>query len=322
MIKDVPEPSAGEGEVVVRVKACAICGSDLSIYKLGVSDRILGHEFSGEIVEVGTGVKNWKSGDRIVAEPQITCGECFFCRRNETNRCLNVGFTGLSIDGALAEYVKFPAYQLHQLPAEISYEQGAMIEPLAVALRGVQQSGLKFGDTAAVFGLGIIGLFSVVWASAFGADRVVGMEVTDARIKVGERIMDVVVDPAKVDPVEEIAKLTSGIGPHVIYECSGNPNAQNQAIAAVRRGGTIMLLGMSYEPIPCMFLAVSTKEITIKGSVAYSTGSEEFPTTIQALRSKKIDISKIPVLEVGLDDVNRAFEASLHGDVAKAIVIP
>ena len=324
IIKDVPKPTPDKSEVLVKVKACAICGSDLTMYKYGVPDRIFGHEFAGEVVEIGADVKKWKAGDRVVIEPQIACGECYFCKQNRQNLCLSGGFTGLTIDGALAEFVKFPAYQLHRLPDEISYEHGAMIEPMAVALRGVQVSNMRFGDSVAVFGLGAIGLFSAVWAKALGADKIIATEVVEARIKAGKKLVDVVLNPTTVNPVEEIAKLTDNIGPRIIYECTGDATAQNQAIEAVQRGGKVILLGMGYEPTPCMFLLVSTKEVTIKGSVAYASlsGFGEFPTVIQALKSNKVDISSIPILKVGLNDVGEAFEASLHGDVAKAIVVP
>lgn len=324
VIKDVPKPQPDKSEVLIKVKACAVCGSDLSMYKIGMPDRILGHEFSGDIVEVGSDVINWKPGDRVIVEPQIACGQCYYCKQNQSNLCVKGGFTGLHVDGAMAEYVKIPAYQLHALPSEISYEYGSMIEPLAVALRGVRLSNVKFGDRVAVFGLGIIGLFSAVWAHAYGASKVIGMEVVDARIKAAGKLFDTIINPNTVNPVEEIVKLTDGIGPDIIYECTGNPTAQTQALQIIKKSGTVMLLGIGYEPVPLQLLAIILKEIVLRGSIAFSSlsGFGEFPIAIEALKNNKIDISKIPVLKVGLNDIGKAFEASLHGDVPKAIIIP
>jgi (R,R)-butanediol dehydrogenase/meso-butanediol dehydrogenase/diacetyl reductase len=324
VIKDVPEPPLGKSDVLIRVHACAICGSDLTMYKLGVRDRILGHEFSGEIVDKGEEIKDWRIGDRVVIEPSIVCGECYYCRKHQYNLCSSLGYTGLSTDGGFAEFARVPAYQLHHLPAELSYEQGALIEPLAAALRGVKLSRLEPGDSAAVFGCGIIGLFTMLWARNSGAAKIIATDVVEPRIDAGKSLADFVLNPTKSNVVEEITKLTDNVGPRIAYECSGSTEAQLQAINVVQKGGRVILLGIAYEPAAVMLISLTTKEIEVKGSVGYSSlrGIGEFPTAIESLRSKEIDTKKLPLLTVSLRDIGRAFEASLHGDVAKAIVIP
>jgi (R,R)-butanediol dehydrogenase/meso-butanediol dehydrogenase/diacetyl reductase len=324
VIRDMPKPSPDKAEVLVRVRACAVCGSDLTMYKLGVGDRVFGHEFSGDIIELGQGVKNWSVGDRVVIEPSIVCGECYWCKKQQYNLCSSLGYTGLSTDGGFAEFAKVPAYQLHRLPDELSYEQGSLIEPLAVALRGVQLSELEQGDSIAVFGCGAVGLFAILWARRLGAGRIIATDIVEPRRKAAGKLADFVLDSAQTNLGEEITKVTDGMGPRIVYECSGSKDAQLQAINAVQKGGQVILLGIGYEPTPVMFISVTTKEITVKGSLGYSSvaGKGEFPTTIESLKSKKIDIKDIPVLTVNLDNIGKAFEASLHGDTAKAIVLP
>jgi (R,R)-butanediol dehydrogenase/meso-butanediol dehydrogenase/diacetyl reductase len=324
VIKDVPKPSPKDSEVLIRVRACAVCGSDLTIYKLGIDNRILGHEFAGEIVALGQNVKKWNIGDRVVVEPSIVCGECYWCQKHQYNLCSSLGYTGLSTDGGFAEFARVPAYQLHRLPEELSYEQGALVEPLAVALRGIQLSELKPGDSVAIFGCGVIGLFTMLWAKNTGAGKIIATDVIEPRIAAGQKLADFVLNPTQVDVIEEILELTDNIGPHIIYECSGNKDAQLQAIDVVQRGGQVVLLGIGYEPTSVTFMQLTTREIGIKGSVGYSSlmGTGEFPTVIESLKSGKIDLNSIPVLKVGLDDTGKAFAASLHGDVAKAIVLP
>jgi (R,R)-butanediol dehydrogenase/meso-butanediol dehydrogenase/diacetyl reductase len=324
VIKDMPKPSPDKSEVLIRVHACAVCGSDLTMYKLGVGDRVFGHEFSGDIVELGQDVKNWSIGDRVVIEPSIVCGECYWCKKQQYNLCSSLGYTGLSTDGAFAEFVKVPAYQLHRLPEELSYEQGALVEPLAVALRGTQLSDLKPGDSVAVFGCGAVGLFAMLWARHSGAGKIIATDVIEPRRKAANKLADFVLNPAETNVVEEITKLTDGIGPRIVYECSGSTDAQLQAINSVQKGGQVTLLGIGYEPTPVMFISLTTKEITVKGSLGYSSlmGKGEFPTAIESLRSKNIDIKNIPILTVSLEDIGKAFEASLHGETAKAIVLP
>jgi (R,R)-butanediol dehydrogenase/meso-butanediol dehydrogenase/diacetyl reductase len=324
VIKDMPKPSPDKSAVLIRVRACAVCGSDLTMYKLGVGDRVFGHEFSGDIVELGQGVKNWSVGDRVVIEPSIVCGECYWCKKQQYNLCSSLGYTGLSTDGGFAEFAKVPAYQLHRLPDELSYEQGSLIEPLAVALRGVQLSELEQGDSIAVFGCGAVGLFAILWARRLGAGRIIATDIVEPRRKAAGKLADFVLDSAQTNLGEEITKLTDGMGPRIVYECSGSKDAQLQAINTVQKGGQVILLGIGYEPTPVMFISMTTKEITVKGSLGYSSlaGKGEFPTTIESLKSKKIDIKDIPVLTVSLDNIGKAFEASLHGDTAKAIVLP
>jgi (R,R)-butanediol dehydrogenase/meso-butanediol dehydrogenase/diacetyl reductase len=323
IIKDLPKPSPGPSEVIVKVGACAVCGSDLTIYKLGVMDRVLGHEFAGEIVEVGDQVKDWKAGDRVVIEPQRACGECHWCRTKQYNLCDSLEYTGLATDGGFAEFAVVPSYQLRHLPDNVSYQQGALLEPLAVAIRGVRLSNIKPGDTTAVFGCGSVGLFTMLWARKTGAKKIIGLDVVPTRLDKARNLVDHALNPADIDVAEEIAKLTDNIGPDVIFECSGNTGAQQNTIESVRKGGQIVLLGIGYEPTPVMFMQLTTREIGLKGSLGYSslTDDSDFAHAIHSLASHEIDITQLPSNTYNLDNIGEAFEKSLHGEVSKAIII-
>jgi (R,R)-butanediol dehydrogenase/meso-butanediol dehydrogenase/diacetyl reductase len=234
-----------------------------------------------------------------------------------------LGYTGLATDGGLAELVKVPTYQLHHLPLEVSFEQGALIEPLAVALHGLRLSKLKPAESVAVFGCGAIGLFALLWARHAKAARTFATDVIPARLKSAGLLADVLLNPAETDVAAEIIRQTENLGPDVVYECSGNDQAQAEAVNTVRKGGRIVLLGMGYQPTPIMFMQLTMKEIEIKGSMGYSPArGSDFTTAIEAVRSHRIDPLDIPVKTFALDAVARVFPALAHGEIAKAIILP
>ncbi|MEN6434559.1 MAG: alcohol dehydrogenase catalytic domain-containing protein [Anaerolineaceae bacterium] len=323
-VKDIPVPELEENEVLIKVRACGICGSDLSLYKMGMEDRILGHEFSGDIVDTGAGVTGWKPGDRVVVEPSLVCWECYWCKHGQFHLCPSLGFTGIMADGGFAEYVKVPSYQLHHLPDEVSYVQGALVEPLSVSLHGVMTSIMRPGDTVAVFGCGIIGLTTLLWAKTLGADKVIATEVAETRIAAAKQLADVVLNPNEVDLSSEFEKLTDELGPRVIFECTGNAAVQADVINYVQRSGEIMLLGIGYEEIPLMLLTVILKGISIKGSQAYSSlkGSGEFPMTINFLKNRRINTEYIPLTQMPLDEIEKGFKALKNGECTKVIIVP
>jgi L-iditol 2-dehydrogenase len=324
LVKDLPRPVPESREVLVRVKACAICGSDLTVYKMGLPERVLGHEFAGEIVEIGSLVQDWKIGDRVVVEPSIVCGECYWCRHQKYNLCDALGYTGLATDGGLAEYARVPVYQLHHLPDAVSYEQGALIEPLSVALRGVNFAGTGPEDKVAVFGCGAVGLFAMLWARSLGVKQIVAIDVVQSRLAAACKLADTCLNSAEKDVSVELTALMDDLGPDVIFECSGHSRAQSEAVNAVRKGGRVILLGMGYDTTEISFMQLTMKEVCLKGSLGYNSrqGQGEFRDTIAALKNKKIDPLTVPVQKFNLNEVGRVFESLLHGEIVKAIMVP
>ncbi|MBW1900240.1 MAG: alcohol dehydrogenase catalytic domain-containing protein [Deltaproteobacteria bacterium] len=326
LVQDMPKPKPGKYEVLINVRCCGICGSDLGIYKMGFGDGlVMGHEFSGDIVEVGEGVKDWQTGDRVVVEPSVVCGECYWCKRQEYNRCNSWGSTGIVTDGGFAEFVKAPEYQLHRLPKEVSYEEGALVEPLSVALHAVWLSRLKPGASVAVFGCGSLGVLVALWANAVGADKTFATEVAGPKITIAEKFVDVVINPKEEDPVNRITELTGGLGPDIVFECSGNAMAEVQALEVVRKGGQVIILGMPHEPTSLDLLTLGLKEITLKGALAYSSlsGDGEFPTSINFIKARRIDPNPVVTSKIPLDDiVEKGFMKMSMGEDIKILVTP
>ena len=201
-ISDVPEPIVGKDQVKIKVRWCGICGSDVHEYREGPMlipknphpltgksfPIILGHEFSGDVVEVGKSVKRIAVGDRVTINCLIYCGTCLYCRQGEYNMCLKLGTVGLAWDGAFAEFVVVPEYTVIKIPDEVTYEMGAFAEPLAVAVRGVKRSRLKVGDTAVVIGAGPIGLLVIQAARVLGASKVFAIEPIQRRRELAKQL--------------------------------------------------------------------------------------------------------------------------------------
>ena len=323
-IRDIPTPVPGDKEVLIRVRACGICGSDIGLYKMGMEDRILGHEFSGEIAGLGTNVTGWKEGDRVVIEPTMPCWECYWCKHGQFNLCPYLGYTGIMEEGGFAEYVKVPAYQLHHLPDEVSFLQGALLEPLAVSLHGVTHSIMRPGDTVLVSGCGVIGLFALLWAKALGAGLIIASEVAEVRIEAAKKIADVVLNPAQVNLQQELDRLTKEVGPRVLFECTGVPAVQAETINLVGRGGQVVLLGISYDAVPISLMDMTNRGISMIGSIAYSSlnGEGEFPTILHMLKTKRINPEIVPLTTMPLDTIGEGFKAAKAGKYAKVVILP
>jgi (R,R)-butanediol dehydrogenase/meso-butanediol dehydrogenase/diacetyl reductase len=325
-IEDRPEPKPGKGEVKVEVKYCGICGTDLHEYyegpifiptqphpltgkKLPV---IIGHEFSGDIVEVGEGVKGWNVGDRVTVDACIVDWTCPMCKRGMTNYCYNLGFNGLAADGAFAEYVVVPAYQLHKLAPNVSYEEGALVEPLACGVESVRASGMKEGDTVFIAGAGPIGLVTLLAARAAGAREIYVSEPMKARRELAKQLgATEVFDPTTVDVKKEVLERTHGIGVDVAFECVGYEPALNSCIDVTRKRGTICVIGIFPKPVtfdPFSGLVATGKHYV--GSLAYE--GVDFDISIALIADGRINVKPLITKKIKLDNlVEEGFE-ELH----------
>ena len=240
-LRDVPEPEITDDEVLIEIKAAGICGTDVHVkhdtfpYWPPV---ILGHEFSGEIVEVGNSVSDWKVGDRVVGEPHtLHCGKCFLCRKGHIQNCLEKRSPGWGIDGAFTRYMKYPTNLLHRIPDHMSFEQGALVEPAANTVTDIiDRQAIEVGDFVVVLGPGPIGLLAAQVARVAGAREVmiVGAPADEElRLSTARRLgVEHVVNFAEADPVERCMALTGGKGADLVIECSGAPPAIAQAVAS------------------------------------------------------------------------------------------
>ena len=302
-LKDLPDPKPEPGEVVIRVGYCGICGSDLEAYATGMYETglTIGHEFAGTIVQVGPGVSGWQVGDRVVVGDAVSCGDCQSCREGRLDACESLTMIGVTHDGGMAEYVRFMACGLHHLPEKVTLRQGALVEPLSVALHGVRQSRLKPGDMALVMGAGPIGLLTLQCALLAGARRVAVTEVDPVRAALAGRLgAAAVLDPRRDNVGVALSQLTDGRGPDVIYICTGAPGPFRDAVSLVRKGGQLFVLGLCVEPVEFDFMSVAMGELSIEGSFA---GWAETAAAVEFIAQRRADVEALISHEILLEDV-------------------
>jgi threonine dehydrogenase-like Zn-dependent dehydrogenase len=272
---------------------------------------ILGHEFSGVIAKIGKEVKNIKVGDPVVAEPNIPCGTCYFCLMSEHNYfCENLEATGVTINGAFAEYVKIKAFNVFKIPESFSLDEAALIEPLACCVRGIDQAGIKVGDTVAIIGAGPVGLLLLQLIKMSGASRVIQTDMEDARLKLSSDLgADHTINVSKEDPEETIMRLTNGHGVDVAIEAVGDPKAITQAMKVTRRGGRLNIFGVSpqdavWEVKP---FELYNKELTITTSYR---SPFTFQRAIKIASSGKVKLKPLISHTFKLEEIHRAFEVA------------
>ncbi|MED1740139.1 2,3-butanediol dehydrogenase [Bacillus swezeyi] len=313
-LENIEEPQALEGKVKVKVEWCGICGSDLHEYTAGPifipiethplsGDKapiVMGHEFSGQVVEVGKGVTTVQVGDRVTVEPIYACGECEACKQGKYNLCDKLGFFGLAGGGGgFSEYTAVPAEMLHKLPETVSFEQGALVEPSAVALHAVRNSKLKVGDKAAVFGTGPIGLLVIEALKASGASEIYAVELSETRRQKAAELGAVVIDPKQYDAVGEIQKRTNG-GVDVAYEVTGVPPVLKQAIHTTKMNGETMVVSIFEKEAPIHPHDIVMKERTLTGIIGYR---DVFPTVISLMAQGYFPADKLVTKQITLDEV-------------------
>src|SRR3989339_1918312 len=254
-IEEREKPVVRPGTALVKIKAVGICGSDVHYFTKGrigkqivTKPQTLGHEASGIVEEVGKGVKNVKVGDRVALDPGIFCGKCDFCRAGRPNLCRSIKFFGTPpVDGAFLEFIVHPSYMLFKFPDKLSYEEGALIEPLTVGLYAVQLAGLKRGETIAILGSGTIGLSILKSALLKGVKKIYVTDYLNYRLKAAKKHKNVVVLNAKTDIVKKIKALTNGRGVDVAFEAAGSLDTFKQSVEIAAIGGRVVWAGIPDE---------------------------------------------------------------------------
>lgn len=335
-VQDVPVPQKPPaGWVQIRVHWCGICGSDLHEYLAGPvfipvdhphpltglkGQCTLGHEFSGEIAELGDGVTGYAVGERVTADACQHCGKCYYCTHGLYNICEKLAFTGLMNNGAFAEYVNVPAELLYKLPDDFPTEAGALIEPLAVGMHAVKKAGELVGKTVVVVGAGTIGLCTIMCAKAAGAGRVIALEMSAARkAKAMEVGASLVIDPKECDAIAELKALTGGYGADVSFECIGNKNTAKLALDVIRKAGRCVMVGIFEEPSQFNFFELVATEKEVVGSLAYNG---EFADVIRFIADGRIDVRPLITGRIALPDiVTHGFEELVHNKDANVKII-
>ncbi|MDP3551397.1 MAG: zinc-binding dehydrogenase [Novosphingobium sp.] len=305
-IETIDDPTPGEGDVVVKVGRCGICGSDLHMTEDAAygqtAGSILGHEFAGEVVALGKGVEGLRTGDLVSVIPLKSCGQCHACRTGAVQWCEAFGLQG----GGYAEYALTRPNQCVRLPASASLADGAIVEPLAVALHGVALSGMTIGDKVLVLGAGPIGLAVAFWARRFGAGRVVVQDLAEWQL---ERAMqmgahDFVVDAA--DPVGSAERALGGKA-DVVFECVGVPGLIAQGVEQVRNGGTIVLLGLCTRPDTFNSFAMLSKQVKLVTSAFFTR--QEYEAALDALDRGAVEPRLLVTDTIALDATPDVFES-------------
>lgn len=308
-VEALPDPTPGEGEVVVRVGRCGICGSDLHMSEQEMFGArrgdVFGHEFAGEVVALGKGAEGLALGDVVAVSPLKSCGHCEHCHRGEPQWCAHFGLQG----GGYAEYALTRPNQCLRLPASASLDDGAIVEPLAVALHGVRLSGMQAGDRVLVLGGGPIGLSVAFWARRLGAARVVVQDVVGWQ---QERALAMGIDEFVVAPDDPVAGAERALGgkADVVFECVGVPGLIAQAVEQVRNRGTILLLGLCTVPDSFNSFAMLNKEARLVTSAFFTLA--DFQDALDALGSGAAEPRLLVTDTVALDAAPAAFEALKH----------
>jgi len=337
-VEDVPTPDIrGADDVLVEVKFCGICGTDLHEYLMGpivtssaphpltgaTLPQTLGHEFSATVVEAGPDVRDVRVGDRVAIMPAIVCGRCHYCRRGMGHLCLSFACTGLSAEtGGLAQFAVLKEYQLAVLPDEVSDLQGAIIEPASVAAYGVDRAGVAGGDVVLVTGAGPIGILSAMYASALGAATVVIAEPNPNRASLA-RAMDIgpVLDSTADGFGAVLDGLTSAIGVDVAVECSGTSAGLATCVSRTRRRGSIVQTGLHTKAASLDAMALSAKDLSLIGSWCYLI--TDWPRIIRLVASGKYPVAKAVTAQIDLANVvSQGFDALVdpHGSQLKVLV--
>lgn len=318
-VTDVPTPSVEPDEVLVRVAACGICGSDVHGYD-GSSGRrippvVMGHEAAGVVEAVGAAVHGFAVGDRVTFDSTVYCGVCEFCLKGEVNLCNNRQVVGVSCGeyrraGAFAEFVAVPSRILYRLPEGLSFAEAAMLEAVSVALHGVRVAELKGGETALVIGAGMIGLLLLQAAKVAGCSRVLIADIDATRLALAKELgADEILNASGEALVREIQWLTDGRGVDVVFEAVGRDETVSASIDSVRKGGTVTLVGNIAPTVTLPLQKVVTRQIRLQGSCA-SAG--EYPEAMELMSAGKIKVGPLITAVAPLSEGPRWFER-LHG---------
>lgn len=307
-IKEYVKPEIKSDEVLIQVKKVGICGTDVGSYEIGphLPNKIIGHEFSGELVEIGQNVKKLKEGMRVTVNPQLPCYECYYCLHDQENMCkLQNYILGVTEDGAMREFINVKAERVHILPDNVSYEEGAAVEPLSVAVYSVLQSGFQLGQNAAVIGAGPIGMMIIQLLRSAGANKVYAIEPVESKQKVAKEVgADNVFFP---NDCNKIVRLTDRLGPDHVYECVGLSSTFTTALQLIKKGGNITLIGQHARTLEINnILSMTTNNISVRGIYGYN--QDIFKIAINLYAQKQIKVDPLITARIRIEQVPDMFK--------------
>ena len=327
VVEDVPQPTPGPNELVLKVAACGLCGTDLKIYEGHYTANcpvIIGHEMAGEIVEVGEEVEGLKVGDNVVVDPNESCGACDWCRSGHPTYCENMAAYGVLRDGGFAEYCKVGAKGAYLMPQGLSSKAATFTEPVSCAVHGIDCADPQIGQTAVIIGGGPMGQIHLQLVKAAGAARTILIDVFQWKLDLGlERGANDVINAQEQDPVEAVMEMTKGLGADLVIEAVGIMSTIEQGVRMLKKHGKLVIFGLSPEGAEARIVPfdVLTRELTIVGAWV---NPYTFPRAMLAMLNKQVEAESLISEEVPLDNINEALQhlAEKPDGFMKALIIP
>ena len=321
-LQDVPIPEVSPYEVLIKVRAVGICGSDLRIYDDVIPGRkriVIGHELSGEIVDCGEQVNRFKKGERVVTEICIGCAICQYCKKGLINLCDKLEEIGITMDGGMAEFVSSPARNVHLIPENISFEEATLADPLACTIRGLEMVSVRPESWVTILGPGTIGLLAVQVAKKILRARVIVTGTREDRLALAKHFgADYVLNVNDSDPVDFIVETTEG-GADFSFEAAGSTKALENAFFSTKRNGSVVSMTV-HKQVNINMEPVIRNELKVFGSICYNY--KEFDQALDLIQKKKVDIKKFTENIFSLEEVDKAFDFVISRKGVKAILRP
>jgi len=325
-IEDLPRPAVAAKEVLIRVKAAGICGSELHAYE-GLSKRrtpplVMGHEFSGVVEEVGERATGLTPGDRVAMQPVVPCGACEQCLSGRINLCRARSHVGLDFPGAFADYVRAPSCVFHRIPDSVTFEEATLAEPLAVGIHAADVANVRGGEVVLILGAGVIGLSCLI-ATREKARTILVSDLVDQRLSFAKSLgADISIDASQTNPVEDVMRITARRGADTVIEAVGLEKTVGQAISSVKEGGRVTIVGLLDETARVNILQITLKEIQLTG--CYGRTDDDFRKSLAILERNASKIRRLITHRFPLDRISQAFEtmSANKQSVLKVVVVP
>ena len=324
-LEEVPRPKIGRGEILVRMKASGICGSDvMEWYRIKKAPLVLGHEMTGEIAEIGEGVKNCKAGDRVFVSHHVPCNTCRYCLAGNHTACETLHTTNY-FPGGFSEYIRVPPLNVERgvfvLPDEISFEDGTFVEPLACVIRGQRMAGFRQGMSVLILGSGISGLLHLLLAKACGAERIIATDINEYRLKAAKELGAVAVINAKEDVISFLRKNNQDRLADLVIVCASATSCFNQALAAVERAGTILCFAPMDSGVTLNIPVNDFWRKNIKIVHSYGAGPQDLAAAVEYLRARKIEVNRLITHRLKLSEIGLGFKLMLEAKESIKVII-
>jgi 2-desacetyl-2-hydroxyethyl bacteriochlorophyllide A dehydrogenase len=305
-VKDIAKPKLEQAEILIKVDSCNICGTDINLFKGKYTAKmpvVIGHEWSGHIVELGSNANNFKIGERVVSDPNEACGMCYWCRSGKPCFCNNMPAYGVLKDGGFAEYIKITAKGAYKIPEGLDYESAAFAEPVSCAVHGIDKASVKQGETVVIIGGGAMGQIILQLALSAGASKLIMIEQLKSKLELAKKFGATdLINAKEEDVIQRTLDLTNGLGADVVIEVVGNPKTVELAIKLVKKSGRVVIFGFSPEGEKANIIPfeILSKELTIMGAWVNPYTSYR---ALEILASGKIDVKSLISIRLPLDKI-------------------